>query len=229
MNLILRGWEAALDFLYPPLCVLCKERLARGERVVCSRCWARVERWDAEVPLEGARVVKPVHAAGLFAMADRGQPEEKDPLRGIVHHLKYRNKKSLAQRLGRMMAEAVERSPELDAVIPVPLHSARRRERGYNQSELLSAEVGQNLGLPVLKNALKRIKNTPSQTGLDREQRIQNVKGAFRARDSSTILGKRVLLVDDVTTTGATLEACGEALALAGAGKISAVVAAWAK
>ncbi len=219
MNLILRGWEAALDFLYPPLCVLCKERLARGERVACSRCWARVERWDGEITLTGGKFIHSSYASALFD----------ESMRGIVHHLKYKNKKSLALRLARMMTEALGNAARPDAVVPVPLHSARKRERGYNQSELLAKEAGQRLGVPVLVKALKRIRNTPSQTGLDREQRIQNVKGAFRARDSSTILGKRVLLVDDVTTTGATLEACGEALALAGAGKISAVVAAWAK
>jgi competence protein ComFC len=229
MKLLVRGWEAALDFLYPPLCVLCRERLSREERVVCSRCWARVERWEGEVPRDGTRLVSPVYAACIYKATEQGMQDDHEPMQGIVHNLKYRNKRSLAKRLGKIMAEAVDTLSLPEAIIPVPLHSARKRERGYNQSDLLAREIGQRLEVPVLERALKRIKNTKSQTGLRREKRLENVKGAFRVRDAGAIRGRTVLLVDDVTTTGATLEACGEALALAGSIKICAVVAAWAQ
>lgn len=227
MMLLVRGWEAVLDFFYPPLCVLCRERLSRKEKVVCSRCWARVERWEGEVPRDGARLVKPVYTACIY----QSQPgeEDKEPMRGIIHNLKYRNKKSLAKPLGKMMVEALDRSLLPEVIIPVPLHPARKRERGYNQSELLAREVGIHLNLPVMNQVLKRIKNTPSQTGLARDKRLENMRGAFRIKDASAVREKKVLLVDDVTTTGATLEACGEALVLAGAKEIRAVVAAWAQ
>ena len=217
-----------LDFLYPPLCVLCHERLSRGERVVCSRCWAKVERWDGEVALEACKLVRPIYAAGLFR-AKGPEKEDPDPMRGIIHNLKYRNKRSLARRLGEWMAGALPGGEGFDVVIPVPLHSARKRERGYNQSDLLAREVAARLGIPVLTRALKRVKNTRSQTGLQREERLLNVQGAFRVKDKPAVSGKAVLLVDDVTTTGATLEACGEALILAGSGKVMAVVASWAQ
>jgi competence protein ComFC len=188
-----------------------------------------VERWEGEVPRDGARLVSPVYAACIYKATVQGIQDDQEPMQGIVHSLKYRNKRSLAKRLGKIMAEAVAMPSLPEAIIPVPLHPARKRERGYNQSELLAREVGSHLGLPVMNRALKRIKNTPSQTGLRREKRLENVKGAFRVRETDAVKGRTVLLVDDVTTTGATLEACGEALALAGATKISAVVAAWAQ
>lgn len=187
-----------------------------------------MERWEGEVPREGARLVNPVYAACTYQVQPQ-DGQDQDPMRGIIHNLKYRNKKSLAERLGKMMAEAVEATSLPEAIIPVPLHSARKRERGYNQSELLARQIGQRLEVPVLERALKRTRNTKSQTGLRREQRLENVKGAFRVKDAGAIRGRTVLLVDDVTTTGATLEACGEALALAGSIKICAVVAAWAQ
>ena len=223
------GWEAAADFFYPPLCVLCHERIPREERVVCSRCWAKVERWEGEVPLSGIRFVKPVYAAGLYRSPSPDEEEGREPMREIIRHLKYRNKKSLSKHLGEMMVETPGSNGHWDAVLPVPLHHARKRERGYNQSDLLAREVGRKLGIPVLEKALQRVRNTKSQTGLEREERLLNVKGAFRVKDKQAVSGKAVLLVDDVTTTGATLEACGEALALAGGVKIGAVVAAWAQ
>jgi len=219
LNLLAQGWEAVLDLLYPPLCVLCGERLSRHERVVCTRCWARVERWDGEVTLEACKRVSPIYAAGLFKAPGPGKDDDPDPMRGIIRNLKYRNKRSLARRLGEWMAGSLPGGEGFDAVIPVPLHSARKRERGYNQSELLAREVAARLGIPVLTRALKRVRNTRSQTGLKREERLLNVQGAFRVKDKPAVSGKAVLLVDDVTTTGATLEACGEALILAGAGK----------
>jgi ComF family protein len=229
MNPLAQGWEAVLDFLYPPLCVLCHERVPRGERAVCSRCWAKVERWEGEVPLSGIRFVRPVYAAGLYRSLSPDEKEGREPMREIIHHLKYRNKRSLSRHLGEMMAETLGSNVDWDAVLPVPLHRARKRERGYNQSDLLAREVGRKLGVPVLEKALQRVKNTKSQTGLEREERLLNVQGAFRVKDKQGVSGKAVLLVDDVTTTGATLEACGEALALAGGVKVGAVVAAWAQ
>ena len=127
------------------------------------------------------------------------------------------------------MAGSLPGGEGFDVVIPVLLHSGRKRERGYNQNDLLYREVAARLGIPVLTRALKRVRNTRSQTGLKREERLLNVKGAFRVKDKPAVSGRAVLLVDDVTTTGATLEACGEALILAGAGKVMAVVACWAQ
>jgi len=196
--------------------------------VVCSRCWAKVERGDWEVALEACKLVRPIYAAGLFKAKGPGK-DDPDLMRGIIHNLKYRNKRSLARRLGEWMAGTLQGGEGFDVVIPVPLHSARRRERGYNQSDLLAREVAAHLGIPFLTRALKRVKNTRSQTGLKREERLLNVQGAFRVKDKPAVSGKAVLLVDDVTTTGATLKACGEALILVGAGKVMAVVASWAQ
>jgi ComF family protein len=147
----------------------------------------------------------------------------------MIHLLKYGKRPSLAKRLGRMMSILVLRDPLLsraELVVPVPLHSARQRERGYNQSELLASALAESLGIRLVKNALVRRKNTKSQTGLTPEQRMRNVADAFEVKKPDTLKGKKVLLVDDVMTTGSTLRFCAEALLGAGADKVFGITCA---
>ncbi|MHB9034435.1 MAG: ComF family protein [Anaerolineae bacterium] len=108
-----------------------------------------------------------------------------------------------------------------DLIIPVPLHRARLRERGYNQSVLLAVGLAERTGIPAMESALLRTKNTPAQVGLSREQRHQNMHGAFRSMQS--LNGRNILLIDDVCTTGATLEACAEVLVASGAHSVQAL------
>ena len=122
--------------------------------------------------------------------------------------------------LGGLMASCVQKAGlEGDALVPVPLHPRRLRERGYNQAELLAQQMGRRLGVPVAARSLVRVRNTPAQARSEnRETRRANVAAAFRAKDAFD--GRRVLLVDDVCTTGATLEACAAALREAGAQEV---------
>ena len=143
-------------------------------------------------------------------------------LRGIVHALKYGGRRSVARRLGLLMRE--HGSDVLsggDVVVPVPLHPLRRFSRGFNQAD----ELARYLGLPV-SPALRRTRHTGSQADLPAASRHANVRGAFAMARNADIRGRCVVLVDDVSTTGATLEACGRVLIEAGAREVRAIIAA---
>jgi len=141
------------------------------------------------------------------------------PLRKAIHQLKYEGLRSLAAPLGQLMSQAwsnVAPGEGFDAIVPVPLHRARQRERGYNQAALLAREFSPSLHCPVVEDELIRVRATAPQIDLSAEQRRANVQHAFKCSKGS-LAGKRVLLVDDVCTTGATLEAAAAALYQAGA------------
>lgn len=150
-------------------------------------------------------------------------------LREAVHRLKYASARNLADPLAEMMAQFWYQTPlPADVLMPVPLHPHRERERGYNQSMLLAQALGRRIGLAVLPNALVRCRNTVSQTTLNARERRANVAEAFECV-SEAVRGKRVLLIDDVCTTGATLEACSVALRQGGALSVWALTLARAK
>jgi ComF family protein len=146
------------------------------------------------------------------------------PLRQAIHEFKYRDLQCLAVPLGRLMADRWPvLAPQLafDSIVPVPLHPRRHRQRGYNQSALLARELGNCLQKPVVQDALVRIRATVPQVGLNPIERQNNVRGAFRCK-SRGLSGMRVLLVDDVRTTGSTLESACLALREAGATSVQA-------
>jgi ComF family protein len=141
-------------------------------------------------------------------------------LRTAIHRFKYSNVRPLAVPLGRLASQYLEENPlPVKIIVPVPLHSHRLRDRGYNQSELVAKQLGSATGMRVVTNVLLRVRSTIPQVGLRADQRRENVKGAFCCADTS-LKGQDVLLVDDVCTTGATLEACSVALQEAGAGHV---------
>jgi ComF family protein len=217
----------ALEFALPQRCPACGAE-ARAERVLCERCLARVPRLhtpicarclaDGRDPSACARHAgHRVFAPWLFD----------DHAAAVVHALKYGARPALARPLGAEMAAAVgglwRRS---DLVLEVPLHPARERERGYNQAALLADALADTLGVPRLPRSLARSRATRPQAHLDAGARRANVAGAFAVVRPNWLAGRRVLVVDDVMTTGATLEACLDALADAGA-KAAGVTLAW--
>ena len=144
-------------------------------------------------------------------------------LRELIHLLKYDGMKPLAARLGDFLSRALPLDEAFDAVVPVPLHWRRRFERGFNQAALLAERIAAKRGIPV-RHALRRIRATRTQTGLTNAKRRENVRGAFRARRS--VEGLRILLIDDVMTTGATGSACAAVLKRAGAKSVTLLTAA---
>jgi ComF family protein len=145
------------------------------------------------------------------------------PWREAVQALKYEGLRVLAEPLSAEMARYGERMlPRPQVIVPVPLHTDRQRERGYNQSALLAQGLGWRWGVPVVEEALLRTRSTRAQVGLSGEERRENVRGAF-AGPTTALRDQRVLLVDDVCTTGATLEECAHALREAGAATVWAL------
>ena len=183
----------------PPLCPTCGE-MQRTESI-CSRCA------KGNIHYQAAR------AWGLHY----------GPLQKVVHNLKYKRDIALGERMARPMTDMLRQTAwPIDLIIPVPLGRKRLQERGYNQAALLARPIALALALPYRPNALQRTRETRTQVGLNRMERWENVSGAFHA-DPKLARGKVILLVDDVTTSGATLNAAAQALALAGAEKVFAL------
>lgn len=143
-----------------------------------------------------------------------------DTLRELIHLFKYRQMRPLARPLGALVARAIPREHRFDLIIPMPLHWKKRWSRGYNQSELLAQEVARRWGVPVA-NIVRRVKATAPQAGLSNSKRRLNVRGAFAIRKGANLKGLRVLLIDDVLTTGATASACAKVLKRAGASHVA--------
>ncbi len=226
-----------LNFIFPPECIVCENRLAENERYFCTTCRnladdirfavcleCRTEITDLRIGCsncEGTNPISILWACGTFDQF----------YRPVVHGIKYEGLRPLVSMMSEIIFSRLDETPGstiIDAIVPVPLHWTRLRERGFNQSEQIADEVGRRLDLPVLAHALKRVKKTLDQTGLSAQARIENMKGAFKIRNADAVAGKRILLIDDVTTTGATLnEAAGE-LRRAGCRNVYAAVIAMA-
>jgi ComF family protein len=221
------------DFLFPPVCFGCEQEVEHG--VICDSC--RLLLWTSELevcPECGRPCARAETGCGRceteFCLSRvRALGPYHPPYNNLVHALKYREKTRLALVLGSALAALVGQDPDLkqaDALCPVPLHPARRRERGYNQSALLALVVSGITGIPV-EETLVRVRNTSTQTGKGSDAaRAQNLAGAFALKKGAEVSGRRIILVDDVMTSGATLHEAGLALKRAGATEILGLVVA---
>ncbi|MDH4068338.1 MAG: ComF family protein [Dehalococcoidia bacterium] len=178
-----------LPRLMPPFCPRCGRPQASG--IVCPSCWQR-----------------PTEIDGI-----RSPFRFDEVIRKAVHELKYRNLKAISPCLAELLADYLKENPlPGDALVAVPLHARRLRERGYNQSDLIAKELSKRIGLPVIEDCLIRIKQAqPQVRAVDAEERRRNVADAFVCRDER-VKGERIILIDDVCTSGATLESCAAAL-----------------
>jgi ComF family protein len=224
-NSLVRGAIGLADLVLPLACACCGRVIDAGERgIVCGRCWARLRllpfprhscRWCQNLPA----YVRAVRSA-CWATVDTGQR--------IVHALKYEGWWRVAEGAAARMArldwpdDVIE---ERAALVPVPLAASRQRQRGYNQSECLARALAPLWNLPVRTEVLVRARATQTQTRLTPEERVRNVHGAFLATTAArtTLRGAHVMLVDDVVTTAATLNACAAALHDAGVRIVSYV------
>jgi len=227
--------RAALDLALPRLCAVCREPV-EGEGL-CPACWAKLsfitrpycERLGIPFvydPGPGILSMEAIADPPAYQRA-RAAVRFDEIARALVHALKYGDRLDLAPMMGRWLAQAgSELLAEADALVPVPLHWRRHWARRFNQSALLAAAVAKASGVPIAARALKRVKFTPQQVGLSRAQRAVNIQGAFRvpADGKAEVVGRRLVLIDDVLTSGATVEGCAKALLRAGARNVDVLV-----
>ena len=228
----------ALDILYPPACLACRKATA-AHHALCSDCWGQmrfIERPYCE--RLGTPFAHDLRTPGLISPEAMAEPPvfgraravvryDDGPARRLVHRLKYSDRLELARPMGAWMARAgAEILGEADLIVPVPLHRLRLISRRFNQAATLAHSVSQASAVPVEANALTRVKQTPPQVGLSRPQRAGNVQGAFRVPEEAKprLYGTRVVLVDDVLTSGATANAASRALLRGGAKSVDVLV-----
>ena len=209
-------WSRILDLISPRQCVICGERLSITERALCSSCYLHLPRTTYQfTPYDNPMTqlfwgLAPVsRAAALFFYEPHAEAAQ------LIYDLKYADRPDIGEDIGRMMAEEMQMADYfagVDVIIPVPLSSKRKRQRGYNQSEMIARGIHEITHIPIMHRTLKRKHFHQSQTSLMRHQRQENVAEMFEWRDAKDLEGKHILLVDDVCTTGATLTACANVL-----------------
>lgn len=188
------------------------------ENKLCFRCMAAMP--ETHFELHNNNPVEKTFWGRLPLVAATAQYyfAQDSLIQQLIHEFKYNGDKELGLHLGKLMGAALKRSGRIvaDALIPIPLFPGRQRKRGFNQSDLLCEGIAEQLAIPVLKNSIIRQGGTETQTHKGRVERWKNMEGKFIVRDAASVQNKHILLVDDVITTGATLEACGAELIKAG-------------
>ncbi len=200
-----------LALFFPELCAACGKNLFKNEQVICTNCIYHlpVTNFHSDVENKLARQLWgrfPFIQAASFVYFQKG-----NRVQNIMHQLKYNNRPEAGYRMGQLYAYELNRSLKWikpDLIIPVPLHPLKMKKRRYNQSEYIAKGMASVLDIPLTLNNLMRIENTETQTRKSRFARYENLKGAFLVSEAGVLNDKHILLVDDVMTTGATLEAC---------------------
>lgn len=204
-----------LRLFFPRVCSLCGTPLVEGEQLVCTHCMLTLpmatgtreqdnfleKRFWGRLPIEAATSL-------LLFVKD-------NPSQQVLHQIKYNGNERLAVMMGKRLGEWIAttgRFDDVELIIPVPLHRRKERQRGYNQSLLLCRGIAETFPRPIVADNLVRLKKTDSQTHKNREERLDNMRQVFALRHPEQLAHKHVLLVDDVITTGATTEACYQAL-----------------
>ena len=204
-----------VHLLYPRICTGCGSDLISGDNLICGECMN-------QMPLTGYYMHKnnpvekifrgriPVVTASAYAYFSKDSV-----VQNFLHSLKYGSNKEAGIYMGRLIGRKLklcEWNNDLYALIPLPLHSEKQKKRGYNQAEMICEGISSEMNVPVMNNVIVRSKNTESQTHKNRLERWNNIESKFELKKPAGIMNKHVLLVDDVITTGATLEACGSEL-----------------
>lgn len=213
--MIRRIWSDFLSLFFPKVCVICGKSLIGSEECICLHCLYRLPRTHFHTDREN-RVEKrffgkiEVQQASSFFYFNKGSD-----FRHLIHQLKYKDRQDIGFVLGKYAASELKLSDifaDIDCIIPIPLHKKKERKRGYNQAESIANGMAAILNKPVETEAVHRIKSNISQTRKSVIQRWLNVQEIFGINNRSKIEWKHILLVDDVLTTGATMEACAKVL-----------------
>jgi len=231
MSYIYDLWDDFISLLFPRLCYACSRHLMRNESLICTECYVVIPRTNYHCEKDNpvaqlfwGRCM--IEKAAAFSYYNKGSR-----IRNLIHYLKYKGISEIGYELGRIYGLSLEASgftKDIDLIIPVPLHPEKKRIRGFNQSESISMGIADAARLPVDIKSLSRAVVSATQTKRSRYERWTNVEGIFQVIDPQTILGKHVLLVDDVITTGSTIESCSNELLKIEGVKVSVVALAFA-
>ncbi len=212
------------DFFLPRICPCCDKKLGLNEKMVCDNCLrklASVKNDRLELEFEkkfySKKIISGFRSVYIF--------EKDTEIQSVIHALKYENRFKIGLFLGDVLGKRIKDemvSWQIDAIIPIPLHRLKKVERGYNQSLYIAEGLSSRTNVSLLKDAVKRRRFTESQTKLNLSEREKNVKDAFSVRKPDKIKNKNLLLIDDVITTGATINECGSALLKGGAKSVYA-------
>jgi ComF family protein len=231
MNFFYDLWDDFISLLFPRLCYGCGNHLIRNETLICTECFIVIPRTNYHLVKDNpvaqlfwGRCL--IEKAAAFSYYNRGSR-----IRNLIHNLKYKGINELGIELGRMYALTLHESgftKGIDLIVPVPLHPVKRKRRGFNQSDLISLGISEVINVPVDNISLTRTAVTGTQTKRSKYDRWTNVEGVFTIINPENVRDKHILLVDDVITTGSTIESCaGELLKIEGV-KVSVVALAFA-
>jgi ComF family protein len=229
---VARLWSATCDFIVPPVCLGCQKPLGSHD-CLCAACWCQItfiraplcDRLGWPMPFDTGGLMVSAQASAEPPDYDRARAVAKfnGLMRPLVHGLKYSDRHDARRLFGTWMTAAgADLLADADLIMPVPLHRWRLLSRRFNQSAIIAGEIARVSGIALDQRILERVKATPQQVNMTRDQRRLNMSGAFKvaAGRGAEIEGKRVVLIDDVITTGATVNACARALKRAGATRV---------
>lgn len=210
-----------LDLVFPPICICCQYRLINGEKFICLSCLNKIPTTDYH---NNPRNNLEQFLSGRFPFTNAASYAhfvKEGLIQKLIHELKYRNNPELGLFLGEMCAYSLKDSSfikSIDFLVPVPIHPKREKIRGYNQSLKIAEGISNKLSIPILSNNLIRIIDNPSQTKQSKNERWLNTENIFDLRDYNVLEGKHILLIDDIITTGSTIESCAKAILKKGEG-----------
>jgi len=224
MTLFSQLKEALLHLAYPHVCEGCGTDVLPVDAMLCLQCLSALPRTQFEQhrnnPVEKLFWGRmPLVRGSAFCYFTK-----RSAMQHLMHALKYRGNQDAGIYLGRLIGHSLNNAgsfADVDALVPLPLYASRERKRGYNQAALLCKGISEILNKPVFPKAVRRKKSTHTQTAMGRVERWQNMEGGFELADATVVAGRHLLLVDDVVTTGATLEACGKELLKAEGAQLS--------
>lgn len=202
-----------IDLIFPRTCVVCGELLSPQEKDICINCLStlpKIEKIHLDEIEKSFWGKVEIERATSFMYYHKNSPYN-----NLIHRLKYKNRPDTGDRLAFLAAKEIAESgffDDIDAIVPLPLSKRKMRQRGYNQCDYIAKGLSRATGIPVIKNAVKRLKSNETQTHKSRDERWQNVEGIFALSDTALLDGKHILLIDDILTTGATLASCAKSI-----------------